>query len=146
MLRRALMLLLALPLLSPPGFCLCRLEAFAPRQRQAERAATSHAPTKPKCRCCRPLTKVAPHAKAAPCPDGSCPVVPHVPGCPASPVWQLTHAGRPAEVCVAGDCLPPVTAGAWDGLPDDVPLSMPPVTSSLLAPRDFPLFSCNFRC
>lgn len=150
MLRWSLMILITWPLLMPPGFCICRMEAFMPRP--AERSAVAEvqdkAPT-PGCRCCRrasePKTPTTKHADSRP--TAPSPSEPHAPNCPASPAWEILRAGvfSPGGFDISG--FHSLDLSAFASCPIEVDLlSLLPILDAPILPASFSLFSCNFRC
>ena len=153
--RWLLMILVTWPLLMPPGFCICRLEAFMPlpAQRPTVAAVQEKAPT-PGCRCCRRAGEPrTPAGKASACRADSCPTdpspnEPHAPNCPASSNWQILRAGvfSPGgfDVCdflsldlsVFGSCIIEVAKPSFLRIP----------AADFLPASSLSLFSCNFRC
>ena len=153
--RWLLMILVTWPLLMPPGFCICRLEAFMPRpaDRLTVAEVQEKAPT-PGCRCCRRAGEPrTPAGKASACRADSCPSVPspgepHAPNCLASTTWELLRAGvySPSgfDVC---DFLSLDLSVVESYLTGVELLSIVRITSADFLPAScLSLFSCNFRC
>lgn len=154
MLRRFLIILVCWPLLMPPGFCLCRLEAFSPRPAERPSVAAdqdqAETPT-PRCRCCRPAYDV-PLGKPASDRDVSSsippsPNEPHAPGCPASPQWEAARVSLHADGSDLADSLFDYPVASWFCDAQVGPLSASFAPSVGLLPASaLSLFSCNFRC
>lgn len=140
--RTLLVILLALPLLQPPGFCVCRLTMFAGRK--AETSATIQATrTTQGCRCNNPNCRR--HAASPrPVPQDSRPDCPA--HCPAHPEYAVSRA----PVLDA----PAPSIDLVTDLVHAVPmLSMSPSTRPSLDPSPPPpdpgplyLLDCQFRC
>ena len=151
MLRRFLILLFCWPLLMPPGFCICRLEAFLPRPAERPAAARRQdqaAKPAPKCHCCRP-TESTPHGETAAnqadiAPSTSSPND-HPPGCPASPQWKAARASmHVADGFDLADLLLDASAACRVHRSPAGPV---PVRVATFPPLAAPsLYSCNFRC
>jgi hypothetical protein len=150
---RWLMILACWPLLMPPGLCLCRLEAFAPRPAETPAASTPGQAAAPRqgCRCCRPPAQDCPAGKAA-CradagPEAPRPCGDHAPACPASPDWEIARASFPAP---PGPDLLAVLALAidapWLGSVEAGPGPATPAPDFSLPSSCPHLFSTNFRC
>jgi hypothetical protein len=146
--RKILTLLLVLPLLQSPGFCLCRLFASAPELEQAaDEAALDGSRCSPSCPCCR---ERAAREAATKEPANNLPVPEpqHSPGCPASSDYAINKAPivdfspQASEMLVADLCCPGV-----DLFKLDRPVSWPGGRAS---PDPSPgllfLLCCNFRC
>jgi hypothetical protein len=89
--RRVLLLLIACPMLLPPGFCICKFVDVAPP------TAAAKAETAPKQGCCCCHRHAKPKAPASPHPDApsaptKTPDEQHVPACPAHPCWAIFRA------------------------------------------------------
>lgn len=157
MLRAFFMLLVAWPLLMPPGLCICRLEAFSPRPAGGQGVAAAQgqdgAPPTRGCRCCRnSAARDASPSKTSSCSNDQsptpCPQDQHAPACPASPEWQVTRASVVSlDGSVLCDFLADALTASWVRT-DLACLSSPsPAWSSDHLPTSCPsLFSCNFRC
>jgi hypothetical protein len=118
--RTILTLLLIVPYLFPPGFCICRLETFALRAaRPAARPDPAESPRCPCCRRCEAAPRWVEQTLRAALPERA-PDRSHLPGCPANPARAVTRAASPpaaAAVDVAIAAVPcdagapaPVTA------------------------------------
>lgn len=150
---RWLMILVCWPLLMPPGFCLCRLEAFAPRPAETPAASTPDQAPAPKqgCRCCRPATQAAPAGKTA-CRADACPEAPkpcgdHAPTCPASPGWEIARASSPTPTAPGLLAVLALAIDAPRQGPDEAgPARATPVPATSLPSSCPHLFSTNFRC
>lgn len=150
MLRRFLIILVCWPLLMPPGFCICRLEAFSPRtaERPAAESQDQAVTPKPKCRCCRPVEDPA-CGEPESCRAKSVPSTPspndHGPGCPASPEWQAARVSlHAADGFDLADSLCDAPMTCWGCTAQAALVSAPLVTFDHLAAPS--LYSCNFRC
>jgi len=159
--RKALVILLVLPFLLPPGFCLCQLGTLLPGKAEWTDPSAAAAQDAPPCRACgcgcgqshcQPEETVASssgHNSLAaplqsPCQDSD----QHTPGCPAHPASVVTRAStlvnliQFADLCDAGLALQwsPLCASCSGGV-------LPAVDATPYAPSA-PLFvfCCAFRC
>src|SRR5262249_45331395 len=88
--RKLLILTLLWPFLLPPGFCVCRLEAFSARASKiAVERVKELKSAAPRCRCCRHRARPA-RLEVSTTP-ASLPDHP-LPACPAPPAWQVVRA------------------------------------------------------
>jgi hypothetical protein len=153
--RKAISLFLVVLLLAPPGFCVCRLEAFVSLPKEPKAASASVRPLascgcrNPKCRNHRasdqkPAKGVArvndSQSDPSSAPD-------HAPGCPASPSYVLGR-GLAVEsaihldlmLCCQAYCLlgsTPLVAGhRFAAYFDFLPVPIVPLY----------LLGCDFRC
>ena len=165
MLRKAFVLLLALPMLLPPGFCVCRLEAFAPRPAdRGSEAATVRQDTRllrtcgcgnPNCRqrreAARAVQKKTDLSGAGALPDSpverdrasTCPG-----NCPANPSYGISRAPHVQaathlpDLFSVGLCLeasvPSAPACAFSAAAE---FSSPPQAHAPIY-----LLFCDFRC
>jgi hypothetical protein len=158
-LRRVLLILVVWPLLMPPGLCICRLGAFAPRGAKHSGAVggqgQAEAP-KRRCPCCKRAARkaaspapacVSVSAREAPdLPPASSP--PHAPACPASPNWEITRASLPPSVGHdLSESLGFAVAARWPCADEDGQSLLSPLVRAASGPGPlFSYFSCNFRC
>ena len=105
--RCAVLLLIALEMLLPPGLCVCRLDLAVPRSLFAAERARPTAKAAPRCPCCRP--EVAPElASGGQLSSPPAPERPHAPGCPAHPTYEVARAScYSAADAVLPDLLTP---------------------------------------
>ena len=153
--RWSLMILITWPLLMPPGFCICRMEAFMPHpaERPAVADVRDEAPP-PGCRCCRRAGEPKiPTAKPSNCRADSCPTVPspsepHAPNCPASPAWEILRSGvfSPGGFDISGFHSLDLSVFASCPTEVDPPSSLTVPDAPTLPSSSLSLFSCNFRC
>lgn len=120
--KQALVATLAVVLLQPPGYCLCRLSAPA-----APRPAPASGPPRG-CRCCRPQAAPAAPADLKPAP----PRFDHLPGCPQADTAALARAAPAAAPPALAPALLPL-------LPLGPTASPPPVRP---APTAAPPLRC----
>lgn len=132
-LARVLMLVACVPLLQPPGFCVCKAAGSgrtSPSQKGSALANSSPAPTKGCCSRRSPNDPVTSATTESPAPT-PCPAPAdddhHLPGCPASVGVDRFKWVEPAQSF--SDSLPAVDPGSF--LPLDVVL---PVAVRLIPP------------
>ena len=151
--RGLLTILITWPLLMPPGFCICRVEAFMPRTAERPTVAVVRVQDETpatKCRCCRraaeqttPAEKSTTRQADSPSPSES-----HAPNCPASPTWEILRTGvfSPGGFDICGFLSLDLHVSGLCPTGIDL-LSFLRVSAADIPPASSPsLISCNFRC
>jgi hypothetical protein len=156
-LRKVFTILLALPMLLPPGFCLCRLGGDCRPQGQPgdEPTAVARKPmAAASCGCRNPRcqhrrTDSDPTQKPRENPTGKVPnptpQQDHAPGCPALPSYAVSRAITLDPLSQLADlpsCGPAVT---WLSLNGPVAEGKSPAAFAVL-PAPIFLIYCDFRC
>lgn len=156
MLRRLIVILLALPMLLPPGMCICQFQAtFATPPAQSE---NSEEPVEC-CRCGNPNChhqRSESTAKSATDSTGHDDVPAqkapeHAPGCPANPCYLVHLAPKVEAKVLISDLIGDVliaTASASPLMPPS-PIPLRPLEIDESPPplfEDIFLLNCNFRC
>jgi hypothetical protein len=134
--RTALAVLLCLPLLLPPGVCICQGQERVGARAQAQ-------PTLPAddcCDCCKPSGQAAAQTR----PDH--PDVPHPLGCPAHPATPLRLVKFAAPVTVLVLACP--LASDWPGCIQTLPAVSQFNLAADLADDGPPIYllTCDLRC
>ena len=142
-LARILMLVACVPLLQPPGFCVCKADwpgRTSPSQDSAGQTNSRSAPQKSGCCSQRnandSTVKAAPTASSEPAPH-PCPAPAdddHLPGCPASAGVDRFKWVEPAQS--VAEALPPVELTAFLHLEVAAPAArpIPPSTNASSSP------------
>ncbi len=161
MLRKVFVILLTLPMLLPPGFCLCRLDGIAVRKDTGGKQPTAAAQEtaadarcgcrNPNCQHRRPDARPAQNAVEntkgkVPAPS---PLQDHSPGCPAHPSYAISRAVAPDSLTRLADLPLGGMTIAWLPLDGHAPQGSPPAAFAVLPPAPpAPLFllCCDFRC
>ena len=154
--QKTCIILLALPMLQPPGFCVCQLTAFAGRGNEPATAArgTVNARTcncrNPNCRHRRPDStsgQTQGATKRDHLPDRT-PEPDHSPGCPAHPAYAINRAATYESPALFADLFVGGLIFAWTPssdfeAPDGSYAAQLPLPAA--SPPLF-LLVCDFRC
>lgn len=143
MLTQLLTLAACVPLLLPPGVCLCkagdrpRARAALAQARDAGPVALLDGPCCKKCQCAAPAATPSSHRGRHPTPRPAPTEDPHLPGCPASPAADASKWVEPTQT--VANILPPLQIVAF--LPVEVTVAArPPVPASANWPSSPPLY------